>query len=80
MGGENTEYGADQIQILDVRSFRSGISNSGCSPSVSGTMPRSFPGPDRNGASCRRNTEFFRSGCTLRRGNAYICSTHIPIR
>ena len=63
-----------------VRSFRSGISNSGCSPSVSGTMPRSFPGPDRNGASCRRNTEFFRSGCTLRRGNAYICSTHIPIR
>ena len=63
-----------------VRAFRSGISNSGCSPSVSGTMPRSFPGPDRNGASCRRNTEFFRSGCTLRRGNAYICSTHIPIR
>ena len=63
-----------------VRSFRSGISNSGCSPSVSGTMPRSFPEPDRNGASCRRNTEFFRSGCTLRRGNAYICSSHIPIR
>ena len=42
-------------------------------------MPRSFPGPDRNGASCRRNTEFFRSECTLRRGNAYICSSPIPI-